>query len=257
MQPGTPKKRHSRPPADLYSWEKDRENSVREAGEAEDCVTIMLRRIAMSDPDQKALKGDPAQHKHLVSFGMEVHLNIAWYVTKMKEQERQRRVFQIGICLLAFLGLCAIPIFWTLGKESHNDWNLIFFQLTAFPAAGFGILRVLSSMTDTRCRLGIFWCARSGLGEILYLFEHKWQGQFAAARLPEFWADIDAGITNARQITRDERQKFFDSMVSVSDALSSTQQAVAGVSGLFQGAPGPRRPPPPAVAEPPEIAPPT
>ncbi|HEX4381740.1 MAG TPA: hypothetical protein VH083_02280 [Myxococcales bacterium] len=256
MAPQAHVKHSHRSPADEYFWEKDREESVRQNDEAEQSVETMLRRIEMSAADQEALKADAGQFKHLVAYGLEVHLNIAWYLRKMKEGESQRRTLVTLIILLGIGGLCAIPIFWKLADlGSGSNWNVIFFQLTAFPAAGFGILRVLATVTDTRCRLGNFWRARSDLSEILYLFEHKWQGQFSTERAASFWKDIDDGITSARQITRDERQKFFDSMQSPTDVLTVAQQALDGVTNRFQVASIPVQavppPDPPAVARPP------
>jgi hypothetical protein len=255
MAPKAHVKHTRRAPADEYFWEKDREESVRQNDEAEQCVETMLRRIEMSTADQQALKADAARFKHLVAYGLEVHLNIGWYLRKMKEGESQRRMLLTLIILLGTLGLCAIPIFWKLADlGSGSNWNVIFFQLTAFPAAGFGILRVLASVTDTRCRLGNFWRARSDLSEILYLFEHKWQGQFSQEREAAFWKDLDDGIAGAREITRDERQKFFDSLQSPADVLTVAQQALDGVTTRFQTAPAVRvsLPPadPPAVARP-------
>jgi hypothetical protein len=258
MPPRTPASQAKPSEDDEYSWEKNRKESVRAAADAHQCVEIMLRRLQVSDADHSAMKADPSLYKHLIAYGMEVHLNIAWYREKMKAENRKRVALLLAICALAVLGIGAIPFVWRYGNEAKDDWNLIFFQLTAFPAAAFGILRVLSTVTDTRCRMGLFWRARSGLGEILYLFEHKWQGQFSLARQAEFWADIDAGIAGARQITRDERQTFFDSLLSASDVLTSAQRAVEGVSGLFKNPPAARRFAMPAAAasEPPEVAPP-
>ena len=249
-----------RPEGDQYFWEKDRQESVRQTDEAEQCVDRMLRRIEMSKADSDALKADKNQYKHLVAYGLEVHLNIGWYLRKMKAEERHRRWLMTSIVALGVLGLAAIPVVWKFGGLGQSNWNVIFFQLTAFPAAGFGILRVLATVTDTRCRLGNFWRARSDLGEILYLFEHKWQGQFSQAKAAEFWADIDSGITGARQITRDERQKFFDSMQSPTETLAAAQQAMDGLGTRFQTAPralvAARFVPPAVVNEPPEVAPP-
>jgi hypothetical protein len=269
MQPRATDKQakpHRRRRSNEYFWEKDRQESVRAADEAGECIAIMLQRLEVGDVEERALKADPSLYKHLIAYGMEVHLNIAWYLHKMKVENRKRFALLLFICVLAAFGICAIPLFWgRFGSESKNDWNLIFFQLTAFPAAGFGILRVLSTLTDTRCHLGFFWRARSDLSEILYLFEHKWQAQVSSARLPEFWADIDAGINAARQITREERQKFFDSLQSASDVLTSAERAVETVSGIFQNAPAAVRQArfAPALTreatvprEPPEVAPP-
>jgi len=251
-------KHKPRAAADEYFWEKDRQESVRQSDQAEDCVETMLRRIEMDAADQQALKADENQYKHLVAYGLEVHLNIAWYLRKMKAEESHRRWLMTFIVALGIFGLSAIPLVWKFGGLGQSNWNVIFFQLTAFPAAGFGILRVLAVVTDTRCRLGNFWRARSDLGEILYLFEHKWQGQFTPAKAAEFWADIDSGITGARQITRDERQKFFDSMQSPTEVLAAAQQAMDGLGTRFQAAPGAlaaaRFIPPAVVEEPAEVA---
>jgi hypothetical protein len=252
-------KHQPRPAADQYFWEKDRQESIRQTDQAEECVETMLRRIEMTKADQEALQANKDQYKHLVAYGLEVHLNIAWYLRKMKAEESRRWWLLFAIALLGIFGLCAVPVaWWKTGGLGQSNWNVIFFQLTAFPAAGFGILRVLATVTDTRCRLGNFWRARSDLGEILYLFEHKWQGQFSQAKAAEFWADIDTGITGARQTTRDERQKFFDSMQSPADALTTAQQAVDGLTTRFQATPAALASlTPPAVAsEPAEVAPP-
>jgi hypothetical protein len=244
-----------RPARELYAWEKERGGSVRAAHEAAQCIAVMLRRIEMTDPDQAAVKADAVLHKHLIAYGMEVHLNIAWYARQMKSEERKRLLLLIVISLLAIFGISAIPLFWRFGSGSSSDWNLIFFQLTAFPAAAFAILRVLSTLTDARCRLGVFWRARADLAEILYLFEHKWQGRYSPAHATEFQADVDSGISSARQITREERQKFFDSLLSPGDLLTSVQQAFGAGAGRFQG--GSRmsaRMIPSSPAEPPEVA---
>jgi hypothetical protein len=243
-----------RAPGDEYDWETDRKGSVRSGAAAARYVAVMFRRMALLDADRAALEGDPVLHKHLLSYGMEVHCNIAWYARRMRWEQRKRILLLAAIAILALFGISAIPFVWRFGQPARSDWNLIFFQLTAFPAAAFGVLRVLSTLADSRCRLGLFWRARADLAEILYLFEFKWQDRFSMGRLTEFQADVDAGIASARQIAREERQKFFDSLVSPGDLISVLQQLVEGFSGRFQSAPRAfsrlRAPEPPEVAPP-------
>jgi hypothetical protein len=220
-----------------YSWEKERQGSVRAARTARSCIRAMLQRIGLQEEQILALQTDATAHKRLLAYGVEVHLNIAWYVRAMANEDKRRRQLLALIILFGVGGICALPVYWFLVRGSTASWNVIVFQLTAFPAAAFGILRVLASVTDTRCRLGNFWRARSDLAEILYLFEQKWHQQFAAARTADFLADMDTGITAARQVTRAERQRFFDSITSPSDVLAVAQQSLEGVSSRFQRGP--------------------
>src|ERR1700712_1296074 len=101
-------------PTDEYFWERDRQGSVRDAGEAEYCVATMLRRL---EADPAAFKKGDAQYKHLIAYGMEVHLNIAWYLRRMKTERLKRSWLLVVVAVLAIFGLCAIPLFWRFGDQ--------------------------------------------------------------------------------------------------------------------------------------------
>ncbi|HEY2030128.1 MAG TPA: hypothetical protein VGH20_13065 [Myxococcales bacterium] len=228
-----------------YFWEKQRADSLRPGESAQACVRAMLQRIGLDESQARSLQSDTTTGKRLLAYGVEVHLNIGWYARAMKDELRRQWFLKAAIVALAFIGIAAVPVaYWLLREHGADstDWTSRILQISTFIGAGFAILRFISSVTDTRCRLGLFWRARSDLAEVLYLFEQKWHGQFSMARLPELYTDLDAGITAARQIARAERQQFFDSMISPGDVIKSAQQAFENVVGRFQNAPMPQRP---------------
>ncbi|MBS2025046.1 MAG: hypothetical protein JST92_21815 [Deltaproteobacteria bacterium] len=224
-------------PDDRYDFEEGHDGR-RDAERATAYARKMLDRLKVSHADQQALFADHAQERHLVEFALEVHLNIAWYARKMKQQETEQTWSRVFIVAFGLFGISAIPIAWYANRDSTN-WNAIFLQLTALPAAGFGVLRMLSSLMGTKSLIGSFWRARAELGELLYTVEQKWTGQVATARLVELWTDLDAGTAQARHITREERQRFFDSMQTAGDVLAQSQQVFDDAAAQFRTALGP------------------
>jgi hypothetical protein len=228
-----------------YFWEKKRfGHAMRGAESAHACVKVMLERIGLSKDQRRSLLSDAATRKRLLAYGVEVHLNIAWYDRAKNREGWKRAALMTLIVLIAAGGLAATVVYGLLhalfGKSASaapEGSNATVFQISAFVGAGFAILRFVSSLASNQCRIGLFWRARSDIAEVLYLFEQKWQGQFSMARLSELYADLDAGITAARHIARTERQQFFDSLISPNDALSSAQQAFGSVFGQVQNLP--------------------
>lgn len=248
-----------------YFWEKQWfHRRVRKPESARACVNVMLQRIGISKEQRHSLESDSRTRKRLLAYGVEVHLNIAWY-DHAKKREWAKRIALMALIVLVAAGGLAGTLAYGLVHEffaTHTDvptqaTSPTVFQISAFVGAGFAILRFIATLTSNQCRLGLFWRARSDIAEVLYLFEQKWQGQFSIARLAELNADLDAGITAARHIARSERQQFFDSLISPADVLTSAQQAFGGVFGQLPRL-AYRGPPPqltilpaPAVAVPP------
>lgn len=231
-----------------YFWEKKWfHRRVRKPETARACVSVMLQRIGLTKEERRSLASDPVTHKRLLAYGVEVHLNIAWYDHAKKRESLKRAGLISLILLFAVAGLAGMVAYAFLdefvgrhGSGVPAPSNAAVFQISAFVGAAFAILRLIATLTSNQCRLGLFWRARSDIAEVLYLFEQKWQGQFATARLAELSADLDTGITAARHIARTERQQFFDSLISPADVLTSAQQAFAGVLGQAQTVPYPR-----------------
>lgn len=248
-----------------YFWEKKwLHHRVRKPETARSCVNVMLQRIGLTKEERHSLESDSLTRKRLLAYGVEVHLNIAWYDHAKTRELWKRLALMAIIVVVAAGGLAGTVAFGILhdffgrnGSAAPEGANPTVFQISAFVGAGFAILRFIASLTSNQCRLGLFWRARSDIAEVLYLFEQKWQGQFSTARLAELNADLDAGIIAARHIARTERDHFFESLISPADVLTSAQQAFSGVFGQVQTVPF-RRPiaqltslPAPAVPVPP------
>ena len=146
-----------------------------------------------------------------------VHVNAQWYNRQIRaEKTLQCIVFVVGVALL----LVVPPLVYfapvLFGKIAPTGVRLdeLGAQLPVFLAGFYAAHRAVSSWFNERKFIGTYWEARTKLMNEIYTIETEWHSRDKLSKedgsfLPDFKSAIQAGISSARAIVQEERQKFF------------------------------------------------
>lgn len=189
-----------------YSFESPGSaHSVRKGEDAWEDLLVFAGRLRI---DELALE----QHADELSrYVVDVHLNIAWYVRRLR---REKLLWALASGLNLAL-LFALPLLILLLSKMAGRWGdatMTSAQLTAVLTGLFAVHKSVGAWLDRRKRIGHFWKAGAELKELLYSFEEQWKGK--AAQGGELTAELlealDEDVARARALVRKERDAFYE-----------------------------------------------
>ncbi len=184
-----------------YIFESEsRTSTVRRPEQAEAEMKRFAARLEIPD--------DTADYAPILTrYVVDIHLNILWYMRRLKRERWWRRLFITGTIIL----LPAVPLLiWLLSSQSDDGgWSAA--ELTALITGILAIHKTVAAWLDKRQLFSHFWRASSDLKEMLYAFELDWKGRATdnGALRREFVDAVGMDLTRARQIVREERDHFY------------------------------------------------
>lgn len=206
------------------------EHHHRAQGSAAREVDVLLAHLRVSDEVRATYFAAEQLEPLLRRWATEVALNLEWYAVNLAKKQRARvaGVVAVSAISVAALGaLAAVTIAWH-GADGAALGAQAGFVLTAI----FLALQILTSVTDVKAQLGIFWEASANLKEALYSFEEQWTGvEWTRARAIAFKTALRAQIALARLETRRERAEYFKTLKSPSEVVSAGLAALEQLRG--------------------------
>lgn len=179
-----------------------RKESIRSPEQAEETLQTFLARLD--------IPGNPEDTSGLLrQYVVDVHLNIEWYVRRLRREKVWQRLFVTGSVLL----LPGIPVLiWGLSYLSDTAASWSATQVTAVLTGVLAIHKSVAAWLDKRQLFGHFWRASAELKELLYSFELRWRGKAVAggALRPELCEALLDDLARAREIVREERRGFYE-----------------------------------------------
>lgn len=173
----------------------------------------------------------PGVRRQLLRWASDVPLNIRWY------EDRLWNNF-----ILTYFGAIAVGVVGVaLGILTACADKLPTLGTTAtaglVSSVALMLLQLLSTLTDRRAQVTLFWKSSADLQERLYSFEDRWRGRPLVQQFSgegprvsaEFLVDLGEEIAKARAIEREERTAFFASMISPRDLLSIVTQGIGAI----------------------------
>ena len=160
------------------------------------------------------------------------HRAVVWYIKKRYKKRKLRNRYALGRILLLFLlpiGVFALSFLWE-GQAGVTQATVL---LTGFMAA----FRTSSGWMETEFAASNFENAVSKLKEKIYAFECEWKGKaFNKETLTsECKNALKEGITQAREIVRNQREAYFTASAPPSiDIMKSLDKARTDVAALIK-----------------------
>jgi hypothetical protein len=166
----------------------------------------------------------------LQDYCMDVTVNIDWYEEQRQRTRRDwKRLFYGIIAAGGVTSSVAIGLAYWLKTEA---------AITLFLAAFLPAIQGMASATDHKARLGGFWKASADLKELLFRLEEAWRGKALEQDRVTYHVDgrdvertfeevLKLDRTTARQIARAERENFFNTFKSPTEAVSRFSESIA------------------------------
>lgn len=160
------------------------------------------------------------------------HCAAVWYDKARKKRRKSRKMYALGRILLLVLlpiAVFALSFLWE-GQAGVTQATVL---LTGFMAA----FRASSGWMESEFAASNFTKAASQLKEKIYAFDGEWKGKaFDGNNLtPECKNALKEGITQAREIARNQREAYFTASAPPSiDIMKSLDKARTDVAALIK-----------------------
>jgi hypothetical protein len=184
----------------------------------------LAKRLGVGDEEHMALLRATPAWEALLTYCIEGPLNIEWYDRRIASWRHRQRGF-IGASVVITTLVVGLLVW-----RNANDSTIA--QLSAAVAALVACVRILAGASDVKTQLGGFWRARADLKEQFLTFEQAWRGHvLGEGKVAEgFETALWQEITNARHVVRAERDTYFSTFATPSDALGA---ATGGLDAIF------------------------
>ncbi len=215
-----------------YSFE---ELSVREKGKEPRKVASELTKMLNRIEVDTAILDDNIELE-LLNYVRMYHMNIEWYINKIKEVSKKKGDFFITGVLL----LIGIPVitFTITGIFKGLTPTLLGAIIVLFLTIVLALYKATSVWLEAKKFEGIFWKASSALKNRLYEFENKWEERVDKDNLTEFISDLEKEIIEGRKIVQEETESYFENfttpILDVPSILSTANSQANSILNSFQ-----------------------
>lgn len=200
----------------------------RDSAAAKAEADVLTHRLGLDK--QQTLLAQEDVEAVLKRWGSDVALNLAWYASQLAMLEFLRRA---GVVLVTLISLGALgALAYVTYKHPGGEGALFGAQAGFVLTAIFLALQLLSSVTDVKAQIGIFWETSANLKEAVYMLEERWaETSWDAARVIAFKIALREQISLARAETRRERTEYFKTLKSASDVVPAGMTALNQLRG--------------------------
>lgn len=164
------------------------------------------------------------------------HLNIEWYVRKIKEESKlKKKFYNRGVLLLILIPVTIFILTWLSEDSSPEFFGSL---ITMFLTIVLALYKATAAWMEKRKFEGLFWKASAELKNRLYEFEDAWENKVNKSNKDEFLENIEGEIREGRKIVNEETQAYFENFSSpildVPGILSSAHNQSTALFQAFQ-----------------------
>jgi hypothetical protein len=164
------------------------------------------------------------------------HLNISWYVTKIKAvSQKKKNFFRLGFGLIVLIPISIFGLTAMSGGVTPSSFGAI---VTLFLTVILGLYKATSVWLESKKFEGLFWQASSDLKNRLYSMENRWEERVDGNTIEDFIEEVESEIIEGRKIVQEETRGFFEHyttpILDVGGILTSASSQASSLFNAFQ-----------------------
>ncbi|MDO5980920.1 hypothetical protein [Flavivirga spongiicola] len=202
-----------------------------------DELKVMIKKIGFTDANKLGKDSIASLREYIRIY----HLNIEWYINKIRKVTRKKNIlYTVGIVLIILIpiSIFALTKVESIKGTAASSSGAI---ITMFLTIILGLYKVTSQWFGAKKFEGLFWEASAKLKNRLYALEDTWIDKLNRSNTNEFFIALEKEISEGRKIVQEETQSYFDNFTtSIIDVSGTLLAARNNASTLFQSFQSPK-----------------